>query len=182
MNTTPFSSSTNPPSVGDPGSVSSYYYWNATLPTGLTGRHIIYSVWARSDSSETFYGCSDVNFDGGTGQVTGIGNSAPPPPAVTCKATYTVTSTWPGGFQASVTVTNPNTSTFNKWHVGWVLPDGETISSAWNGTLSQSGSLATMSSASWNGQLAPSASTSFGFTANYTQTPVAPTSISCDSP
>jgi predicted carbohydrate-binding protein with CBM5 and CBM33 domain len=50
---------------------SGEYYWNAKLPN-KTGRHIIYSVWARTDSQETFYGCSDVVFDGGTGQVTGI--------------------------------------------------------------------------------------------------------------
>jgi predicted carbohydrate-binding protein with CBM5 and CBM33 domain len=70
---TPFSTATNPPSVGNPGSISSYYYWNATLPAGYTGYQIIVSIWTRSDSTETFYGCSDVMFDGGTGQVTGIG-------------------------------------------------------------------------------------------------------------
>ncbi len=182
MNTTPFSTATLPPSVGDPGSVSSYYYWNATLPAGLTGRHIIYSVWARSDSTETFYGCSDVDFDGGNGEVTGIGSTAPPPPSTQCSASYTIVNSWPGGFQANVTVTNPTTSTTNGWTVSWDMPDGEAISSAWNGTLSQAGSLATVKSASWNGQLAASASTSFGFTANYSSTPAVPASMSCSSP
>ena len=37
----------------------------SNLPAGKTGRHIIYSVWTRSDSAETFYNCSDVVFDGG---------------------------------------------------------------------------------------------------------------------
>ncbi|MBS2962886.1 lytic polysaccharide monooxygenase [Actinocrinis puniceicyclus] len=181
LESTPFSSATLPPSVGSAGSVSSYYYWNATLPAGKTGYHIIYSIWARSDSTETFYGCSDVMFDGGSGQVTGIGAGAPPPPAASCSATYAVTSTWPGGFQAQVTITNPNTSAINSWTASWDLPDGETISSAWNGTLSQAGTLATMKSASWNGQLAAKASTSFGFTANYSSTPAVPT-VSCSSP
>lgn len=66
----PFDQVTDPPSVGNPGSIDSYYYWNATLPSGLSGRHVIYSVWTRSDSNETFYGCSDVVFDGGNGEVT----------------------------------------------------------------------------------------------------------------
>jgi predicted carbohydrate-binding protein with CBM5 and CBM33 domain len=70
LNSTPFSSVVNPPSTGPVGSEDGYYYWNATLPSGLSGRHIIYSVWTRSDSTETFYGCSDVVFDGGSGQVT----------------------------------------------------------------------------------------------------------------
>ena len=70
LNSTPFSSVVNPPSTGSVGSEDGYYYWNATLPSGLSGRHIIYSVWTRSDSTETFYGCSDVVFDGGNGEVT----------------------------------------------------------------------------------------------------------------
>lgn len=188
LESTPFSTVTLPPSVGDPGSVSSYYYWNATLPSGKTGYHIIYSIWARSDSTETFYGCSDVMFDGGNGNVTGLGpgsgsTGGTPPPTVQCSAAYSVTSSWSGGFQGQVTITNPNTSAINSWTASWDLPDGESISSAWNGTLSQAGSLATVKSASWNGQLAPNASTSFGFTANYTGsgTPAAPT-VSCTSP
>jgi predicted carbohydrate-binding protein with CBM5 and CBM33 domain len=182
MNMTPFSTVTDPPSVGNPGSIDSYYYWNATLPASLTGYHIIYSVWARSDSSETFYGCSDVVYDGGHGEVTGIGATAPPPPTTACKATYAITNSWPGGFQAQVTVANPTTSTMLGWTVDWVLPDGETITSAWNGTLSQAGSLATVKNAAWNNQLAPNGSTSFGLTANYSASPVVPSSISCQSP
>ncbi len=79
LQSVPFSSVTDPPSVGNPGSVDSYYYWNATLPSGYSGYQIIYSVWARSDSVETFYGCSDVVFDGGNGEVTGLGGGSTPP-------------------------------------------------------------------------------------------------------
>jgi predicted carbohydrate-binding protein with CBM5 and CBM33 domain len=182
LESVPFSTATDPPSVGDPGSIDSYYYWNATLPSGYTGYQIIYSIWARSDSTETFYGCSDVVFDGGNGQVTGIGAGAPTTNPVACNATYSITSTWPGGFQAQVTVTNPTTSPMYGWTVGWVMPDGETVNSAWNGTLSQAGSLATVNNASWNNQLAAGSSTSFGFTASYTGTAAAPSSISCQSP
>jgi predicted carbohydrate-binding protein with CBM5 and CBM33 domain len=179
---TPFSTVTNPPSVGDPGSADSYYYWNATLPANKTGYHIIYSIWARSDSTETFYGCSDVMFDGGSGQVTGIGSGAPPPPTTACTASYKITNTWPGGFQGQVTVTNPTTSTMDGWTVSWDMANDETITSAWSGTLSQAGSLATVTNASWNNMLAPGASTSFGFTANEASSPVAPASITCESP
>ncbi|PKV50311.1 putative secreted protein (Por secretion system target) [Aquimarina sp. MAR_2010_214] len=35
-----------------------------TLPV-RTGKHVIYSVWQRSDSPEAFYSTSDINFDGG---------------------------------------------------------------------------------------------------------------------
>jgi predicted carbohydrate-binding protein with CBM5 and CBM33 domain len=70
------------------------YYWNVKLPANKTGRHIIYSVWQRSDSTETFYGCSDVVFDGGSGQVIGIpGYSGQPTATPTASTTATTSAT-----------------------------------------------------------------------------------------
>lgn len=46
--------------------------------TGNSGRHIIYAVWTRSDSQETFDNRSDVVFDGGNGEVSGYPNAATP--------------------------------------------------------------------------------------------------------
>lgn len=85
LESTPFSQVVNPESVGGPGTNDGRYSWTGNLPSGKSGRHLIYSVWSRSDSQETFYGCSDVTFDGGNGQVTGIGDTGgttpttPPP-------------------------------------------------------------------------------------------------------
>jgi len=73
---TPFNSVTDPQQIGGPGTVDGHYFWTARLPSNKTGRHIIYTVWSRSDSTETFYSCSDVVFDGGTGQVTGVNRDA----------------------------------------------------------------------------------------------------------
>ena len=78
---TPFDQVTNPPANGGPGTDDGHYYWNGRLPAGKTGKHLIYSVWSRSDSTETFYGCSDVVFDGGNGEVTGIGGGGNPGPS-----------------------------------------------------------------------------------------------------
>ncbi|GHJ48626.1 chitin-binding protein [Catellatospora sp. TT07R-123] len=75
MEEQPFLSVDHPPMSGP--APNGYYYWTGNLPANKTGRHVIYSVWQRSDSNETFYGCSDVVFDGGTGQVTGINNPLP---------------------------------------------------------------------------------------------------------
>lgn len=79
MEEQPFLSVDHPPLNGS--APSGNYYWTGNLPSGKSGRHIIYSVWKRSDSNETFYGCSDVVFDGGHGEVTGINNSDPLPSA-----------------------------------------------------------------------------------------------------
>ncbi|MCA5893520.1 lytic polysaccharide monooxygenase [Isoptericola sp. NEAU-Y5] len=72
---------TDPPDTGGPGG-DNYYYWDVTLPADRTGRHIVFTHWVRSDSNENFYSCSDVAFDGGDGEVTGIdgdpGTEEPP--------------------------------------------------------------------------------------------------------
>ena len=70
MEETPFLTVDHPPLTGS--SPDGFYSWGGRLPANKTGRHVIYSVWQRSDSMETFYGCSDVVFDGGNGEVTGI--------------------------------------------------------------------------------------------------------------
>ncbi|MGW4213905.1 lytic polysaccharide monooxygenase [Lentzea sp. NPDC004789] len=54
----PFDKVTNPP-LGN-----GEYSWQAKLPN-KSGRHIIFSLWQRSDSPEAFYSCSDVVFGGG---------------------------------------------------------------------------------------------------------------------
>ena len=78
----PFASVTNPPMSGPAGTLN-YYYWDQQLPA-KTGRHIIYIQWVRSDSQENFFSCSDVVFDGGNGEVTGVGSGgATQPPGTT---------------------------------------------------------------------------------------------------
>ena len=76
----PFGSVTNPPQSGGAGALN-YYYWNLQLPVRQTGTHMIFIQWIRSDSQENFFSCSDVVFDGGNGEVTGVGpgGSTPDP-------------------------------------------------------------------------------------------------------
>lgn len=47
--------------VTDPGMVDGDYVFQGTVPK-KSGRHLIYSIWQRSDSPEAFYTCSDVVF------------------------------------------------------------------------------------------------------------------------
>ncbi|MEV7615636.1 lytic polysaccharide monooxygenase [Streptomyces sp. NPDC089799] len=54
--------------VTDPRMSGGDYVFTGTVPK-KSGRHLIYSIWQRSDSPEAFYTCSDVVFgkDDGTG-------------------------------------------------------------------------------------------------------------------
>jgi chitin-binding protein len=175
----PFDRVTNPPSVGGPGTDDGRYSWNATLPSGKSGRHIIYSVWSRSDSQETFYGCSDVVFDGGNGEVTGVGDgtvppptpdpstpptSTPPPPypGGACTATFQVTNSWSGGWQGAVTV-RAGAAAVNGWMVHFTFPAGQTISQVWNAKHTPGGSMVMLSNESWNGSVPVGGSTTAGF-------------------
>jgi chitin-binding protein len=118
----PFLSVTNPPQQGSVGSDSGHYYWTGNLPSGKSGRHLIYSQWIRSDSNENFFGCSDVVFDGGNGEVTGIrgtssggGTTTTTRPTTTTTRPTTTTTTRGGGgtttTTTSTTSSRPTTTT-----------------------------------------------------------------------
>ncbi|MCU1055696.1 lytic polysaccharide monooxygenase [Stenotrophomonas maltophilia] len=49
-----------------PLSADGTYKLQCTLPQ-RTGQHVIYNTWQRSDSTEAFYACMDVRFQGGGG-------------------------------------------------------------------------------------------------------------------
>ncbi|MFJ3892369.1 MULTISPECIES: lytic polysaccharide monooxygenase [unclassified Streptomyces] len=57
--TTPFAEVKDPPLTGGA------YRIGATLPTGRTGRQLIYTIWQNSSTEDTYYSCSDVVFPGG---------------------------------------------------------------------------------------------------------------------
>ncbi|MBX6749307.1 MAG: lytic polysaccharide monooxygenase [Micromonosporaceae bacterium] len=180
----PFSVVTNPPSIGGPGSIDGYYYWNATLPANKSGRHIIYMRWVRSDSQENFFSCSDVVFDGGNGEVTGIGEVGnPPDPGQgngACNVSIAITNSWPGGFQGEATV-RAAPSAITGWVVTVTSPAGQSITQVWNGNLiANSGGTAQVRNADWNGSIPANGSTTFGFLGSASGTPSAPTAT-CSS-
>ncbi|MEV5555708.1 lytic polysaccharide monooxygenase [Nonomuraea wenchangensis] len=50
--------------VTDPKLADGSYAFKGKLPTGRTGRHLIYTIWQNSDTPDTYYSCSDVVFTG----------------------------------------------------------------------------------------------------------------------
>jgi lysophospholipase L1-like esterase len=96
--------------------------------------------------------------------------------AAGCKAAYSVTSQWPGGFGASIDITNlgdPLTS----WKLTWAFTGGQTITQLWNGNVTQSGGQVTVTNAAWNASLATNATTTFGFGGTWTGSNPAPASF-----
>jgi predicted carbohydrate-binding protein with CBM5 and CBM33 domain len=180
--------------------------WSVNIPAsapGRTGRHIVYTIWQASHADQSYYFCADVNF-GGTGSSptasaspsrsvsaspsrsvstspsrsvsTSPSRSTSPAPAGGCTASYTSTA-WSGGFQGEVKVT-AGSGGINAWTVNLAFPSGQAITSAWNATVTTSGSTAVAKSVSYNGKLAAGASTSFGFLGTSSGTVGTPT-LSC---
>ncbi|MEU4159802.1 cellulose binding domain-containing protein [Actinoplanes sp. NPDC026670] len=101
-----------------------------------------------------------------------------PPPAGVCTATYRVTSQWSGGFQGEVTVSNGSSSASTGWTATFTYTNGQTVSQAWNATVTQSGATVTARNVDWNGRLTAGGTASFGFLATSTGVNTNPT-VSC---
>ncbi|WP_406366219.1 glycosyl hydrolase family 18 protein [Streptomyces sp. NBC_01546] len=96
--------------------------------------------------------------------VTGLVVLAGPAQAATsATATYTKVSDWGTGFEGKWTVKNTGTTTITSWTVEWDYPAGTSVTSAWDATVTSSGTHWTGKNVGWNGTLAPGGSASFGF-------------------
>ncbi|MBO9554526.1 lytic polysaccharide monooxygenase [Cellulomonas sp.] len=162
------------PTTGD-------YQTDVTLPSGRSGRAIIYTIWQASHQDQTYFLCSDVNI-GGTGNPNPTPTPTPttptptptptitptptPTPTVTptpqptgnggCTATVKVANSWNGGYVGDVVVTAGS-----KPVSGWkVTVNGATITQAWNGTLSGTNAI---TNAAWNGSLAAGGTATAGY-------------------
>jgi endoglucanase len=103
------------------------------------------------------------------------GSTPPPPPAgITCTASFSV---YPGGFTASVTLTNTGTTPVNGWVVTFTEPANMQVTQAWNVTATISGRSVTLGAAAWNAAISTGGSVNFGFAGTYTGTFVPPTDM-----
>ena len=93
-----------------------------------------------------------------------------------CTVTDAV-SAWNTGLTENLTVTNTGTAAINGWSLGFTLPSGQTVTNAWNATISPASGAVTAKNVSYNAQVPPGGSTSFGFQATHTGNAAAPTSF-----
>ncbi|QLQ36491.1 cellulase family glycosylhydrolase [Micromonospora robiginosa] len=93
--------------------------------------------------------------------------------AAGCRVAYTVPSQWPGGFTASVEVTNLG-SPVDGWRLAWTFPSGQRVTQAWNATVTSAGSQVTATNAAWNAAVGTDATVSFGFNGSWSGANSAP--------
>jgi endoglucanase len=105
-----------------------------------------------------------------TGSPSPTGSAAP----VSCQAVYSLTSTWPGGFQAQVVLGNTGTTAISPWTLTFGFGGDQKIASLWNASFTQSGQQVTVTNEPYNSSIAPGSSVTVGFTGSYTSSNAAP--------
>jgi glucuronoarabinoxylan endo-1,4-beta-xylanase len=96
--------------------------------------------------------------------------------AAGCSVKYAVSSQWQGGFGADVAITNLG-DPLTGWTLTWSFGAGQTVTQAWNTTLTQSGAAVTATNVSFNGTVATNGTVSFGFNGAWTGSNPPPTSF-----
>ncbi|MFI7436155.1 non-reducing end alpha-L-arabinofuranosidase family hydrolase [Micromonospora haikouensis] len=96
--------------------------------------------------------------------------------AAGCSVTYAVSSQWQDGFGANVSITNLG-DPLSSWTLTWSYGAGQTVTQAWNATVTQSGAAVTAKNVSYNGAIATNGSVSFGFNGSWSGSNPVPTSF-----
>lgn len=95
-----------------------------------------------------------------------------------CHIAYSIVNSWPGGFQAAITIQNTGSTAWSSWVLTWTFANGQSISGLWNGAASQSGANVTVRNLSYNGSIPAGGSyNGVGFTGTWNNTNAVPTSF-----
>jgi cellulase/cellobiase CelA1 len=94
--------------------------------------------------------------------VLGFGG-APVAHAAAATARLSVDHAWQNGFIARFTITNSSAAPLTDWRLEFDMPAGQSVSHAWNSTVTQSGTHYMVSPANWNRSIAPGGSATGGF-------------------
>jgi cellulase/cellobiase CelA1 len=89
------------------------------------------------------------------------GGNPPPTAGLSCRAD--LTSYYPGGYNATLTIHNGGTTAATGWAVTFTRPTNFQVTSVWNGMSTTNGNAVTIVNAAWNGNIPPNTSTTLGF-------------------
>ncbi len=157
------------------------------MPTGVTASFsptssTTSSVLTLAVASTTVAGTYTITVTGTSGTLTAtttialtVTGTAPK-----CTVDYAISSQWPGGFGAALTIVNNGSTALTSWTLTWSFANGQTITQLWNGAETQSGANVTVTNLSYNGSI-PAGGTlaGVGFNGSWNNTTNAiPTAIS----
>ncbi|MER5378485.1 cellulase family glycosylhydrolase [Streptomyces sp. NPDC002553] len=126
---------------------------SATL-TGLTpNTAYTFAVYARDAAGNRSPRSATVTFTtpgGGT-------------PGAACSVRYRVLGEWPGGFQGEIALRNTGTAPVDGWTLRFAFADGQTVSSMWGGTPTQTGGTVSVAAASYTSAVPAGGTVTVGF-------------------
>lgn len=96
-----------------------------------------------------------------------------------CRVNYSIVNNWPGGFQASLAITNTGSAPINGWSLRWYFSEAQKVTNLWNGAWAQADRSVTVNSLSYNATIAPGNSYSgIGLTGSFTGSNTSPDGFS----
>jgi O-glycosyl hydrolase len=155
-------------------------YSAAGLPAGLSinsSTGLISGTPATAGTSAVTVTARDSTGASGSATFTWTVSSAGGGGGAACTVTYSTQSQWAGGFVAGVTIANGGSSPISGWKLTFTFPGDQKITSAWNGTATQSGAGVSIVNASYNATIAAGSSTSVGFQGTWATSDAVPASF-----
>ncbi len=163
-------------------SISSYNVYRSTTSgftpsaSNLVGSNITgtsFSDTGLAASTTYFYIVEAVDAAGlsGASAQASAATSAASTNGGTCHVTYTISPQNSSAFGAAISIENTGTTPLNGWTLTWSFANGQTVTSLWNGTVTQSGAKVSVASMSYNSNIAPGATlTGVGFNGTWNGT------------
>ncbi len=139
---------------------------NTVALSGLTAETTYtFAVYARDAAGNRSARSATVNVTTGKGGGT---------PGGSCSVGYRAVGEWPGGFQGEITLRNTGSAAISGWTLAFTFADGQTISTMWGGTPTQSGGAVSVTPASYTSTIPAAGSVTVGFIATKDATNTAP--------
>jgi endoglucanase len=111
----------------------------------------------------------------------GAVNGTPPPTGsagpVACSAVYSLSNSWPGGFQGQIVLTDTGTAPISGWSLTWTFPGDQKIGSMWTASYTQSAEHVTAVNEPYNASIPAAGSVTIGFTGTFTSSDATPASF-----
>ena len=102
-------------------------------------------------------------------------------PTPSCSASYLITGTWPGGYEAK-SVVKAGAGAITGWSLNWTYPEAETVTNLFNGSYLQTGQHVAVVNANYNGSLAAGATTTVYFlVTDASPTDAPPATVTCSA-
>ncbi|MPZ25126.1 MAG: cellulase family glycosylhydrolase [Micromonosporaceae bacterium] len=163
------------------GNQLSFTFWSWNPNSGDTGGIVLDDWWTVNQPKYDILAPHLVPPTGGGGPTDPPTSPPPttPPPAGDCQVSYAVTNSWPGNFQADVTVTNPGPGSLSGWEVSWTYAGNQALFHWWGAQVEQSGPQVSAGNVDYNGTVGAGQSVTFGTQGTVTGANPVPSPIAC---